>query len=108
MIIVTDTWALGSDGSTQWTVFSRPTAEASATSRGIRVARGMKVNDGAERTWKPVAYHSRLEDAAGALLDRMILDAGAGAGTDVAWLARVVRDAKVAICEAVKSAGVTP
>ena len=104
MIIVTDQWAIDSDNSTQFTVLRRPTAEESAQAREKRAQRGQKVSDSAERTWKPVAYHSRLEDAANALLDRMVLEGGAKA-SDVAWLGKVVADARAAIVAAVRVGG---
>lgn len=105
MIIINDQWAIRSDNTTQFTVLHRATeAEWSAARDKMRAA-GKKVSDDGERTWKPVAYHSRLDAAANALMDRMMLDGGEGA-RDVAYLVRVVTDARTAIVEAVRGVGV--
>lgn len=95
MIQVNDTWALDSD-SKCWTILRRATEEESAKARA-RVGKA----EPAERTWRQVAYHGRLEDSAAGLLDRMAREAGAKAGT-VEELRVLILAAKDEIVSAVK------
>lgn len=106
MIIINDQWAIRSDGTTQFTILYRVTeAEWTAAREKMRAA-GKKVSDDGERTWKPVAYHPRLDAAANALFDRMALDGTSGA-SDVAGILRAVVEARTAIVNATRVGGAT-
>ena len=98
MIQINDTWAIDSD-SKCWFILRRATEEESAKAR----ARLGKV-EGAERAWRQVAFHGRLEDSATGLLDRMAREAGGNAGT-VEELRALILKAKDEIVAAVKGAG---
>lgn len=98
MIQVNDTWAIDADGKC-WTILRRSSEEESARGR----ARLGHTGPPGERTWRPVAYHGRLEDCTAGLLDRMARDA-AQSTEYVEGLRILILSAKQQIIDAVRGA----